>query len=65
MEALKAQVVSAYTFAKYYDFNVKKSLHAYTEGFDYVGSNIHKACLAVLGMSSDTDTPQAKYIDYN
>lgn len=65
MEALKAQVVSAYTFAKYYDFDVKKSLHAYTEGFDYVGSNIHKACLAVLGMASDTDTPQAKYLDYN
>ena len=65
MEALKAQVVSAYTFAKYYDFEVERSKHAYTENFDYVGTNIHKACLAVLGMSADTDTPQARYLDYN
>lgn len=65
MEALKAQVVSAYTFAKYYDFVVEKSKHAYNDSFNYVGTNIHKACLAVLGMSADTDTPQARYLDYN
>lgn len=65
MEALKAQVVSAYTFAKYYDFDVKKSLHAYDSSYDYVGTNIHKACLEVLGMSGDSDTPSAKYVDYN
>lgn len=65
MEALKAQVVSAYTFAKYYDFNVKSSLHAYKEDFDYVGSNIYKACLDVLGLTDEFGTPQAKYLDYN
>lgn len=65
MEALKAQVVSAYTFAKYYNFDVKKSLHAYDSDYEYIGTNIHKACLAVLGMSSDTDTPSAKYVAYN
>lgn len=65
LEALKAQVVSAYTFAKYYNFDVEKSKHAYSESFDYAGSNIHKACLAVLGMASDTDTPKARYLDYN
>ena len=65
MEALKAQVVSAYTFAKYYNFDVKKSLHAYKEDFNYPGSNIYKACLDVLGLTDEFGAPQAKYIDYN
>ncbi|MBQ8015899.1 MAG: hypothetical protein IJ264_06930 [Clostridia bacterium] len=65
MEALKAQIVSAYTFAKFYNFDVKKSLHAYDSSYDYINTNIHKACLDVLGMSSDTDTPSAKYVEYN
>ncbi len=64
-EALKAQIVTAYTYAKYYDFDVKTSLHAYSSGYEYEGTDIHKACLAVLGMTSDTDTPKAKYVDYN
>lgn len=65
LEALKAQVVTAYTFAKDEDFDVPSSKHAYSETYEYEGTNIHKACLAVLGMSSDTDTPKAKYVDYN
>ncbi len=65
MEALKAQVVSAYTYAKYYGFNVAKSKHVYDANYAYEGTNVHKACLAVLGMESDTDTPSAKYLDYN
>lgn len=64
-EALKAQIVCAYTYAKWYDFDVAKSRHAYDSDYDYVGTNIHKACLAVLGMSSDADTPKAPYVDYN
>lgn len=65
LEALKAQAATAYTFAKYYDFDVPKSKHAYSETYEYAGTDIHKAVLAVLGMSSDTDTPKANYIDYN
>ncbi len=64
-EALKAQIVSAYTFAKYYNFDVAKSKHAYDASYEYAGTNLHKACLEVLGMSSDTDTPKAPYVDYN
>ena len=65
LEALKAQVCSAYTFAKDEGFDVPKSKHAYSETYEYIGTDIHKACLAVLGMNSDTDTPKANYIDYN
>ncbi|MBQ2848404.1 MAG: hypothetical protein IJE74_09140 [Clostridia bacterium] len=65
MEALKAQVVTAYTFAKDEDFDVPASKHAYDSSYEYKGTNIHKACLAVLGMTADTDTPHAKYVDYN
>lgn len=65
LEALKAQVVSAYTYAKYYNFDVAKSKHVYDSDYAYEGTNVHKACLAVLGMASDSDTPAAKYVDYN
>lgn len=65
MEALKAQIVTAYTFAKDEDFDVPSSKHAYAKDYEYQGTNIHKACLAVLGMSSDLDIPKAKYVDYN
>lgn len=64
-EALKAQIVAIYTYAKYYDFTVKKSMHAYDSSYEYAGTNLHKACLEVLGISSDEDTPKAKYVDYN
>ena len=64
-EALKAQIVTAYTFAKYYNFDVQKSKHAYDKNYEYLGTTLHQACLEVLGMQSDTDTPAAKYVDYN
>lgn len=64
-EALKAQMATIYTYAKFYNFDVKKSLHAYDSKFEYAGTEIHKAALEYLGMSSDTDTPVAKYVDYN
>lgn len=64
-EALKAQAVCAYTFAKYYKFNVASSKHAYKASFDYKGTAVYNAVLAVLGMSSESDTPKAKYVDYN
>lgn len=64
-EALKAQIVCAYTYAKYYKFNIASSKHAYKASFEYKNTNVYKAVLAVLGMSSDSDTPKAKYVDYN
>ncbi len=64
-EALKAQMATIYTYAKHNGFKVKSSQHAYKETFEYAGTKIHEACLEYLGMSSDTDTPVAKYVDYN
>lgn len=64
-EALKAQAAAIYTFAKYYDFDVPSSQHAYAENFDYYGTNLHSAVLSLLGMNSDSDIPKAKYVDYN
>ncbi len=64
-EALKAQMATIYTFAKHNDFNVAKSKHAYAETFEYEGTKIYEACLEYLGMSAATDTPVAKYVDYN
>ncbi len=65
LEALKAQAVTAYTFAKFYNFDVDSGKHAYSTSYEYAGTDIHKAVLAVLGMTADTDTPKAKYVDYN
>lgn len=64
-EALKAQIVAIYTYAKWYDFDVASSRHAYSSSFDYSGTDIHSACLSVLGMSSDSGTPKAKYVEYD
>lgn len=66
-EALKAQIVCAYTFAKYYNFNVPQSKHAYKSAFDYKNKylNVYNSVLEVLSMNSETDTPKAKYVDYN
>jgi peptidoglycan hydrolase-like amidase len=64
-EALKAQIVAVYTFAKWYDFDVEASRHAYDSTYNYVGTNLHKACLSVLGMENDSSKPTARYVDYN
>ena len=63
-EALKAQIVAIYTFAKWYDFDVDASRHAYDSTYAFEGTNLHKACLAVLGMKNDLSSPSAKYVDY-
>ena len=65
VEALKAQIITAYTYAKYYSFEVKSSMHAYAADYEYAGTTLHNACLDVLGMSKDDDTPKARYVDYN
>lgn len=64
-EALKAQIVAIYTYAKYYNFKVGSNQHVYDADYNYEGTNVHSACLAVLGMSGDGDTPAAPYVDYN
>lgn len=48
IEAIKSQLVAIYTFAKYYNFNVSSSTHAYKE-FSYKGTKIEQAMNAVLG----------------
>ncbi len=46
MEALKAQVVAIYTYAKYYNFKLSSSTHAY-KSYSYKGTRIEQAINAV------------------
>lgn len=55
IEAIKAQLVAIYTYAKYYGFNVGSSTHAYKDDYDYTGTKIETAMNEVLG----------EYISYN
>lgn len=64
-DALKAQIIAIYTFAKTYNFDVDSSRHAFSPNWAYEGTATHKACLEVLGMASAEDTPSAVYVDYN
>lgn len=64
-EAIKAQMVAVYTFAKDSGFVVPQSKHAYSESFDYKGSRLYDICLELLGMSTEEDVPAAPYVDYN
>ena len=65
IEAIKAQMIVIYTFAKYYNYKVNSSLHAYKSSYDYQGTRIYEACMEVLGISSEGETPQALYVAYN
>ncbi len=64
-EAIKAQMVAIYTFAKDSGYVVPQSKHAYSKDFDYKNSRLYNICLELLGMSDETDTPSAPYVDYN
>lgn len=55
IEAIKAQLVAIYTYAKYYGFKVNSSTHAYKDGYNYSGTKIETAMNSVLG----------KYISYD
>ncbi len=55
IEAIKAQMVAIYTYAKYYGFNVGSSTHAYDDSYNYKGTKIETAMNEVLG----------KYISYD
>lgn len=64
-EAVKAQMVAIYTYAKSYKFTVDGSKHAYSEDFDYKASRYYSLCLSLLGMEDENGTPSAPYVDYN
>lgn len=64
-EALKAQIVCIYTFAKYNDFEVSSSKHAYDSSWAYEGTTIHNACLELLGIAADAVPTSVPYVDYN
>lgn len=64
-EAIKAQIVAVYTFAKTYNFNVDSSRHAFSANWAYENTATHKACLEILGMADASDAPKAVYVDYN
>lgn len=64
-EAIKAQIVAAYTFAKTYNFVVDSSRHAFSPDWAYENTATHKACLEVMGMADAGDAPKAVYVDYN
>lgn len=55
IEAIKAQMVAIYTYAKYYGFNVSSSTHAYKADYKYEGTKIETAMNQVLG----------EYLSYN
>ncbi len=63
-EAIKAQIVAVYTFAKTYGFDVDVSRHAFSANWAYEGTATHKACMEVLDMQSADDEPKAVYVDY-
>lgn len=54
LDAIEAQVVAAYTYAKRNGFNTRTGQHAFNEDFDYRGTSIETAMNNCLG----------KYIDY-
>lgn len=64
MEALKAQAVAAYTVAKANNDNFD-SLQSYKSNFSYSGTNVEKAVLSVLNISSASETPQPYCLKYN
>ena len=64
-EAIKAQLVAVYTFAKTYNFVVDSSRHAFSPNWAYENTATHKACLEILGMADANDVPEAVYVDYN
>lgn len=68
-EALKAQAVAAYTYAKANNNNFSSG-QAYDDSFQYDGNSdaaikVRNAVFEVLGISSSSETPKAKYLSYN
>lgn len=65
-EALKAQACTAYTYAKYYNFDVGSSRHAYKSDYKYHGTAVETAVNEYLGITGELfNVPIAPYIAYN
>jgi len=64
-EAVKAQIVTVYTYAKEINFVVKKGDHAYSENYEYKDSEIYKTCLELLGTEDENTYSSMPYVDYN
>ena len=62
LEALKAQAVAAYSFSQ---ANNTYEGQAYDSSFRYSGSDVEKAVMAVLNMTSKSDTPKAMCCYYS
>lgn len=64
-EAIKAQMVAIYTFAKDSDFVVAADRHAYAPGFDYKDTWLYDAALELLNTDNETEFSSVPYVDYN
>ncbi len=62
IDAIKAQAVAIYSFAKYYSYNVKSTQIAINTSFKYKGSDLYNAILELLSMESEDDEPRAQYV---
>lgn len=63
-EAIKAQMVAIYTFAKNSDFVVAADRHAYAPSFDYKGTWLYDAALELLNTENETEFTSVPYVDY-
>jgi len=66
-EAVKAQMVAIYTFAKNSGFVVASDRHAYAHSFDYKGSDkrLYNIALELLNTENETEFASVPYVDYN
>lgn len=64
-EAVKAQMIAVYTFAKSSGFVVDGGQHAYDSGFDYKNSQIYNTCLELFATENETEYSSVPYVDYN
>ena len=61
-EALKAQAVCAYTYAMYHgNFGAGQTMDS---NFNYAGTNVERAVMDVLQISSEEQQPHATYLAY-
>lgn len=62
-EALKAQAVAAYTYAMYHgDFGAGQTIDY---NFNYEGTNVERAVMSVLNITSAEQQPHCNYVSYN
>ncbi len=61
-EAIQAQVIAAYSFAKYYGFQNLSSKHAFS--YDQPSEKTYAAVYRVLGMKDAHDKPTGVYLSY-